>query len=343
VTRQGEGLALTYRFRLTVYSSKPGVFWWDAESAPVKLSKDKLLTLHPRDAKLLKEATKFHFEANGYASEADALAAGENLRAKLRILVCAFDLPLVVPLEDKKSATLAEEARAEIEGDRGIHVMDSRMGLWTLPDDETYLEYVVNGRISVHPKDPLYVLDAIGKTWEQDIELDERSRRALEIVSFSVATDSPKVKFLTTYLALEQLIPRRAPREEAATALIKELRDKITESELSEREKMGLMSALGKPEELSFSASFRDFVTKIRMPEGSDKSTWIELANRCIKLRNSIAHKMDRKNESKIPVLEKALRTLVMNLIWTNNDLEDMHFYRPGDVVEPEKMEFRLM
>src|SRR5688572_25587875 len=98
-------------------------------------------------------------------------------------------------------------------------VLDGVWGLLTFPDDGRHFEYIVGGNIDVRPSDPSYIFTALRTIWPLDIHLDTRSEEALQVLGLATLETSEKAAFLTSYLALEQLIDR-APRGAAAKALV---------------------------------------------------------------------------------------------------------------------------
>lgn len=334
---------MKYRFRLTVHSPRRGFFYIDEVVSKVKLTDDIELAVYPRDGATLKEASKYHFEAGGFATEEEALLTGEETRKRLRILICLLDLPLIVPQQDAAGASITDEAlRSELEADSGVHILDSRRGLWTLPDDEKYVEFILNGRAETFPVDPLYLLNAIKKTWEHQLDLNDASTKALELLSLTIANGTPTAKFQMAYLALEPLIPR-VERSSEARALLAELKESIKSSGLPEHEKDGLAGALGDSIYMPFSASFRRFVALVTNPPEIDGILLEKLASDCIGLRNAIAHKASPDDKYDIPKLESALRKFVLHLIWTTNYLPSFSVYRSGDAIGLPELNTRLM
>lgn len=324
---------MTYCFRLTFQSSRAGFFGVESESASVVLPDGTELALRPRNAEKLVDATRFHFEAGGFSTEKEAYSSGEKLRKVLMLLSCMLNLPLSIPSTDKEGAQLADLQRVKIESEFGIRVLNSFSGLRIVPEEPPFIEFLMEGTGEVNPSEPLYVLDAIGTAWLHDLALNERSKRAIEMIFQSLSSTNPSTQFLTTYLALEQVLPR-SHRSEAACSLVQDLLDVIKSSDIDEGEKKGLLGAVAQLKGSSFCADFRSYAACITAPDTTEGIQIAKLAPMCTRLRNSIAHDEAPHEKFDIPLLCNALRRFVLMIIWTENKLPNLSVYRPGDVVK---------
>ncbi|MDF3067105.1 MAG: hypothetical protein K0R38_2706 [Polyangiaceae bacterium] len=330
-----------FRFRVTAHHPTPGFFRINEGRRTMALVDGVELTLAARDAPTLAQATRYHFEGRAFATEEGARTAGERLRQSLHVLVGMFGLTLIVPSVDGEDGKLAEAEKARIR-EQGLEVLNSRTGVSVLPDDENCVEFVAAGLGEVTPSDPEYVLKAIESVWPLELVFDDVSKRALETVSFASSAASPLLKFLTMYMAVEQLL-NRVPTSEPALAPIDELIETLRKTALPETEKAGLISALGNLKGFQpFSATFRKFAElnpefpKLR---GLPLS---KLASDSIKLRNNIAHRVqaDPRNAEE---LAGGLRELALALVWSRNQLPTVTLERPADRVAMTKLEFRLL
>jgi hypothetical protein len=83
-----------------------------------------------------------------------------------------------------------------------------------------------------------------------DVKLDDDSEEALNILNLATAETSDKVRFLTTYLALEQLILKET-RSDAAITMIDRFRRQIKKAAKRKRQPLtasevsSLSNALG--------------------------------------------------------------------------------------------------
>jgi hypothetical protein len=108
----------------------------------------------------------------------------------------------------------------------------------------------MGGTIQVRPSDPNYLFAATKTLWEMDVKLDDDSEEALNILNLATAETSDKVRFLTTYLALEQLILKET-RSDAAITMIDRFRKQIKKAAKRKRQPLtasevsSLSNALG--------------------------------------------------------------------------------------------------
>lgn len=152
---------MPYRFRLRVASKQPGKFAFSTNEQRVTLSDGLTLSLVARNAETLDQATAFHLEAGGFATEEAALVAGEALRVRIRILNAILGLGLNVPQGDSPSGHVSDEIKRKLREEHDAVVLDGVWGLVTFPDDGRHFEYVLGGNLEVRPSDPSYVVTAL--------------------------------------------------------------------------------------------------------------------------------------------------------------------------------------
>ncbi len=203
---------MKYKFRLVIFHSRPGFFRIDKKSLDYPLNQDLVVQVVPRDSDNLQDASKYHIECSGFPSSQDAQNCGEKLRTHLRMLNCMLDLGLSIPSVDGKSGSVSEEIKNKIRQDGG-ELLDTIVGLHVYPDDEKHFEHVASGKMNVFPSDPYYVLKGLKDSWDNTFELNEKAAEVIEILNISVREVSPKVKYLATYLAMEQIIERKMRSE----------------------------------------------------------------------------------------------------------------------------------
>jgi hypothetical protein len=196
---------MKYKFRLVFFHSRPGFFRIDEKSTEYPLNEELVIQIVPRDSDNLLNASKYHIECGGFLSSQDAQTCGEKLRTHLRMLNCMLDLGLSIPSIDGKSGTVSEGIKNKIR-EEGGELLDTIVGLHVYPDDDKHFEHVVTGKMNVFPSDPYYVFKGLKDSWDNSFELNESVSEVIEILNISVRESSPKVKYLATYLAVEQII-----------------------------------------------------------------------------------------------------------------------------------------
>jgi hypothetical protein len=67
---------MKYRFRLVFYHQKPGFFHLDDKFIKFPINEEIEIGIYPRDTENLINATKYHAECGGFATESLANAAG---------------------------------------------------------------------------------------------------------------------------------------------------------------------------------------------------------------------------------------------------------------------------
>ncbi|CAN1213503.1 Apea-like HEPN domain-containing protein [Tumidithrix helvetica PCC 7403] len=334
-------MGMKYKFRFVFFYAKPGFFRIDEEFISYSLNENLVIQIFPRDSDTLIGASKYHIDCGGFSSKEEAKNCGEKLRTHLRMLNCILDLGLLIPSIDGTSGSVSEEIKNKIRED-GAELLDTIVGLHVYPDDEKYIEHVFSGKINAFPSDPFYVLKGLKDSWPSTFELNESTAEVLEILNISVREGSPKVKFLATYLAIEQLIKRKM-RSESAQELIDQFIEITNRSTLSEAEKSSLSGSLGHLKEQSFSSAFSAFSKRITSPKTINGKPITKFVSDCIDLRNKIAHKVAITSSLDIDEYTKHLRQMVMSILWTENNFPDFSIYRPADQFEMEKMEIRMM
>ncbi len=332
---------MKYKFRLVFFHSRPGFFCIDSESIDYPLNEELVIQIVPRDSDNLLNASKYHIECGGFSSYQDAQNCGEKLRTHLRMLNCMLDLGLSIPSIDGKSGTVSEGIKNQIREDGG-ELLDTIVGLHVYPDDGKHFEHVTSGKMNVYPSEPYYVLKGLKESWNNTFELNESAAEVIEILNISVREVSPKVKYLATYLAMEQVIERKM-RSEAAQDLIDQFIQLTNDSELPKPEKGSLAGALGSLKEQSFSSAFTSFSKRITSPETINEMPVTKFVSECIKLRNKIAHNVEIDAMPKIEEYTKHLRSMAMSILWAENNFPNLSVYRPADQIEMEKMEIRVL
>lgn len=332
---------MKYRFRLTFHHYKPGFFRIEDKFINFHINEDVEIGIYPRDSDTLINATKYHAECGNFDTEITARNVGEKLRESLKILNCVLNLGLLVPSTDGYSATVSYDIKSKCR-EQGRELFNTFIGLHVFPDDSKHFEFVMAGKGNLYPSDPLYVLNAIKKIWPNDFKFDERSKTAFEILNLSVQETSPKIRFLTTYLAIEQLIETK-PRCEKAQQIIKGLINQVNQSDLKDDDKKSLFGSLVHLKEQSFSSAFSTFAKNVSAPTEINGKTVSKFVSECISLRNKIAHNVSSVPTEDLESHTKPLREMALGIIWSINHLPDISVFRPGDTVSLEKMEIRVM
>lgn len=332
---------MTYKFRQTTHSNRRGLFWLDKSSTEIELEDGVVLSLVARDADTLAKATSFHFECSGYSSEETARAQGERFRRLLHILTSVLELEQIVEIEDKRVGSVGDSVKEAARLKGGV-LLDQRSGLTVIPDDGMHGEFVSSSTKITKANPPDYVLAALKQLWMIDFPLDADGQAVLEMLSLSTAEVSPSTKYLTTYLALEQLIQRRSRAKETIDILSK-LRGIIEGSSLVEEEKRTLSGLLGSLEEESFSTAFKRYMAGVKSPKEVEGISTSKLASRCIAFRNKIAHSPSKIDLGEARLLTKALRTMIFAVLWQRFDLPHFSINRPADKINLGPLEMRIL
>lgn len=340
---------MRYRFRLRIAARQIGKFEFDAADVTAAVSEDLALKLVARNADTLARATTFHFEAGGYESEPAARSAGERLRVRLRLLNAVLNLGIHVPVGDSPSSALSPELNEMLLKQQDCVAIEGVWGLTTFPDDGRHFECVVGGDVNVRPSDPHYVFDALKTLWALDVKLDEPSEEALSILGLATLEVSEKGAFLTSYLALEQLI-ERSPRSAAAAQLIERFQRQVKKAvkrkrrPLTQREADSLCGALGALRDESFSNALMRFADRLSKPKLINGRKPRAFLSACIDARNRIAHRAVLDPEIPLTELTAGLRELVLTLVWTQNNLADISIATPPSALSiPDGVAVRLL
>lgn len=332
---------MKYKFRLVFYHEKPGFFHIDKEFLEYSLTDMLQIKVCPRNSDTLLNATKYHIDGGGFLSEIEARNSGEKLRIHLRMLNCILNLHLLIPNSDSTSGSVSEGIKSKIRQSGG-ELMDTIVGLHVYPDDDIHMEHVMSGVGKVYPSDPLYVLKGLKDSWSNTFSLNESTAEVIEILNISVREGSPKVRFLTTYLAMEQIIKRKM-RSQNACELIDGFISMTEKSGLTDIEKKSLSGSLGYLKEQSFSSAFSAFSRQVISPETISGMSVKKFVSACISLRNKIAHNAAIESTVNIDEYTNHLRQMAMSVLWKENDLPNISVYRPADQITMEKMEIRAM
>jgi hypothetical protein len=214
--------------------------------------------------------------------------------------------------------------------------------LSVIPDDGLHGEMVVSGRLKVRPSDPIFLLDAVKTIWDLEFEFDSKAEEVIELLGLSSMEKSSKLKFLTTYLALEQLVTIKE-RSADAKSLITSFIEQTNASSISESEKSSLLGSLSNLKYGSFSGALKAYAKCIVNPKIIQGLSPEELASKAIGLRNKIAHKLEITKDTDINVITKGIREMTLGLLWAEYRLPDFSVYRPADSVVSEKFEIRIL
>lgn len=240
------------------------------------------------------------------------------------------------PLE--KSVTLLKNSVKE----KGGVLLDARVGLSVIPDDGLHGELVTTGSFRVRISDPIFLFDAVKSIWDFEFKFDEKAEDVIELLNLSTAESSPKLKFLTAYLALEQLITIKE-RSNEAQKLIKTFIKETNESSIPSEEKASLVGSLSNLTKGSFSGALKTLSKRISNPKEIKGFTPEQLASKAIGLRNKIAHKLEITKDTDINAITNGIREMALGLLWREYKLPDISIYRPADSVSSEKFEMRIL
>jgi hypothetical protein len=328
--------APSFKFRFRLAARQPGKLPFSESKVQIEVSDSLTLEVVARNSETLNGATNFHIDGVGFMSPEAAVLAAEALRVRLRILNAIFGLGLNIPVGDKITAELSEEVKTKLKSEQGITVVDSVWGKSVFPNDGLHSECVVSGNAVVSPGDPEFLVEAIKTLWAVDVTLDKPSEDALQILSLATWETSDRAAFLTSYLALEQLVDRRPLSDKAKKVLQRfqeELKIKRSDFSLSSDETKSLEGSLGSLQKESFSTALKRLGKEIATPVEIHGMPIPDFLSYCIIARNNIAHTAEP--ETKVPLgkLSDALREFVVMLIWTRNKLPSLTMNRPPSAV----------
>ncbi|HRZ05554.1 MAG TPA: hypothetical protein P5102_05280 [Candidatus Competibacteraceae bacterium] len=332
---------MSFKFRLVFFHQNPGFFRIDEKSIDYQVDSNIIITIVPRDANKLNEATKYHIESGGFTSIEEARSCGEKIRTSLRLLNCLFHLGLTIPIVDGISGSVSTAIKDKVRKDGG-ELIDTIVGLHVYPDDGVHFEHVASCKMNVYPSDPFYVLKSIKDTWSNNYNLNEQATDVIEILNISVRETSPKIKFLASYLAMEQIINREM-RTKKAQQLIDEFICMANDSDILDSEKTSLIGALGHLKEQSFSSAFTSFARRITSPKTILNMPVVKFVSECIKIRNKIAHNVAIDKILELDNFTNNLRNMAMSILWSKNNFPEPLAYRPADQVEMQKFEVRFL
>jgi len=331
-----------FKFRVTLHRVAPGFFKTESLAFGYPLRDGLTLEVYPRDADTLSGASHYHIDGRSFETEDDAKSAGEHLRTRLRLLNSVFDLGLSIPIEDSTTGKVSDAVKENILQEHGVTLLDTVSGLFVFPDDGFHAEHVTSAKINVSPSDPIFLLDAIGKFWDIPLEFDDTAADVLNLLNLSSVEPTQKLKFLTVYLALEQLITI-SRRSESAQQLLTTFIAATADSDLSEQDKESMTSSLANLRSGSFPSAFKAFTRTIITPEHIHGLRPEQIASRAIALRNGIAHGSESVASEDITLITKALREIVHALLWGRYGIPNTSVYRPADSLDLVKFETRIV
>lgn len=323
---------MKYRFRLTFHCRTPGFFKFDYEYTEFQIAEGLNIQLTARDAETLTLATRFHFEAGGFQTEDIARSTGERLRLRLRVLNSMLDLGISIPTGDTRSGGVSEEIKKKVFEDTGGIAMDNITGLTVYPDDAQHFEYVTAATATVNPSDPTFLLSALEKSWPIEMQLEDRTQDALEILNHASTETSVRAKFLLMYLAVERIV-KRASRSNAAKNLIKEFVALTETSGLELKEVNSLKGTLTNMNDESFPSALFALIDCFEKPIAIQDKPLREFLSDCVKTRNNIAHNAILDPSTDLNKLSAGLRQFAMMMIWTINRIPDFSVNVPASEV----------
>ena len=341
---------LAFRFRLRFASKQEGKFAFEEPEVATSITESLKLELAARNAASLDKATSYHIDAGGFASEQAARNAAEALRVRLRLLNAILNLGLNIPTEDKVTAQVSEAIKKSVQTEHGATAIDSIWGISIYPDNGLHFEYVFDANIEVRPSNPSYIFDGLKELWNLEISLDSASETSLHILGLATQETTDKAAFLSSYLALEQLIDRK-PRSETARRQIRRFQQELialsaaNPEALTGQEVQSLNGALAALNEESFSSALTRFGRSITAPALIKGVTPPKFLSACIDARNKIAHKAEPSSEIALGELAAGLRKLVLGLIWARNKLPPFSLNTPPSAlrVPAGGMQIRIM
>ena len=339
----------TYRFRLRLACKRTGTFAFSTPTVSVQVSDGLELEISARNAESLDDATNFHIDGGGFADADEARRAAEALRTRLRLLNAILGLGLNIPVDDKVSAQVSQEIKDKLRSEQNATAVDSIWGVSVYPDDGLHFECFLSGNVVVKPSDPSYILEGLKTIWGFKVSLDAASEVALQILCLATQETSDKATFLTSYLALEQLVERE-PRSTAAREAIRRFQAELTsaatvDKSLSDAEVRSLNGALGSLNKESFPSALTRLGGRIVAPTQICGVTLSKFISACVSARNGIAHHAEPETEIPLGELAKGLREFVVVLVWTRNSLPTFTMTTPPSAVSipPGGMSIRVM
>lgn len=301
---------------MTFHHATPGVLRFDEKSVALAFPSEQQFELSARNADTLVEATKFHIEGSGFTDEPAAEAAGERLRVRLRLWNAMLGLGIKIPLTDSVSGGTSSHLKQKILEDQDVVAMQNIVGLNVFPDDGRHCEVIFSADGQVHPSSSEYLLDALEQLWPIDVDFNDQTEDALNIINAATVETSARAKFLTTYLALEQLIDR-THRSPAALELLEKYQQLLRNSQLAEHEVESLSSSLANLRVQSFKSALMQFAERVHRPDEIGGLPVKEFFSKCVTTRNDIAHRAITMSDVELNKISDDLRTFLLTLIWT--------------------------
>lgn len=194
--------------------------------------------------------------------------------------------------------------------------MQNIVGLNVFPDDGRHCEVIFSADGQVHPSSSEYLLDALEKLWPIDVDFNDQTEDALKIINAATIETSARAKFLTTYLALEQLIERNR-RSIEALELLEKLQDVLSNTQLDAHEAESLSSSLANLRLQSFKSALMQFAERVHRPAEIGGQPVKEFFSKCVTTRNDIAHRSTTMPDVELNKLSDDLRNFLLTLIWT--------------------------
>jgi hypothetical protein len=328
-----------FRFRLTFDHTYRPFFDFDVHSTSFPLG-DMVVDLVARDADRLRDAMRFHLEAGGFDDIATAWAAGDRLRRALLMLNAILSLRIVVPTKDQQRAQHAQIVKDEYLNHDMI-LLDTITGLHVHPDDGRHIEQITTGRADNYPDDPGYLFQQLNRIWPIDVELNEPSEDALEILNRAVAETSTRTNFMLTYLALDRLIDQ-SKRADDSQLLITQLQAHVENSSLPPDERASLGGALDNLRNQSLKSALRTLLGRMTPSPTIDGKPAFDFLSNCIKARNALSHSAGTNEKYDLAVMANEMRAFSLTLISTFNGLPPILLNGPRSHVALQELTSRV-
>ena len=296
----------TYMFRLKFRVSHAPAFMHDGETLELPLGR------HTQPAILaaltggrIRDATVFTVKCGGFASDAVALAAGEQTRCALRLALAA--MPVGLDIADRPGTlsfgrVVVDEAR-----EKGIELRPDYNGLEVYPDWSSIRFVSIEMRAVVSgPLDAF--LDSFAKAYRGNPTVDEDVSLALELFGLSFFESSLRARFVTLISAMESAVHTK-PRSSEAQQQVAALIEATESSTLAESEKKTLVAALRNLKRESITSACRTFVERHGRP--GDAEVW----QKCHNARHKMVHEGQAPHE--LPALLPDLESLARRVLLT--------------------------
>jgi hypothetical protein len=323
---------MSYRFRLTIGCKQAGLFRFQDQRFEFALDDSHRAVLVARDADLLVDALSVHFDGYDYVDEESARQAGNRLRVRLRVLNAILNLGINVPVSDSVTGGAAQSLKEEAARTHGVTVLDNVSGVSVHPNDGLHVEYVMSGHGKVHKPDSNYLITGIQNLWRTELSFDQSAEDALSIIGLATRETSDRAAFLTSYLALESLIPR-SRRSDIAQSLLDDILNTVQRSNLETGDRDSLSGAISMLREESFRSAVMKFAERISPPPTINGLTLKDFLDACIRARNAIAHNATPDPAIDLHKLSAGLRQFVLTVIWSKNRIPNFSLDVPGDQI----------